>query len=153
MKKNRVVLALLFSFLFVNYLFGMPAKRRFLYISNMTNSLININCEIAPPDGVPAPTWRQKFYSETGEMILFCVDLNYSRSIFPFISQPEKKSVLFQWLPIIRVEEIPPIEKLNLFYSFLDIKDAEGNILKTLDTITEDDLTIDEYGDINLIIK
>jgi hypothetical protein len=146
---------ILFLFVIVSSLFGFSSTEPFFYVKNMTNLTITIISEIAPSEGTNLGTWERYYITESDEMVGLFVRGDYSvkRWTFPIILQPGENAGLFCWYPFLKTERIPPLEKLKLFHSFFIVEDDMGNILKTLDSFTEDDFIFDEQGNIVLLIK
>jgi hypothetical protein len=155
MRKTRLLFIMLFLSVTASFLFGMPLILPSLYAKNMTDLTITINREIAPSEGVTFAQWERYFITELNEMVGLFVRGDYSvkRWTFPIVLRPGESKAVFQWYPFQETEKIPPLEKLKLFHSFFIVKDDTGNILKTLDSFTENDFTFDEYGNTVLLIQ
>ena len=156
----RGKIILLFLFLKTGFvLFGTPSRDPFFYMKNMLNLTITVTETIAPSEGISHAYWDRYFITETNEKILLRVNADSPKHgrTFQFVVQPEEGAViLFRWTAFPQTEKIPPAEKLKLFFSSFIITDDNGNILKTLDSFTENDFTIhriDEFDNITLLIQ
>jgi hypothetical protein len=134
----------------------MPSMDRSFYIQNMTGKQIIYTGEVAPSEGDSQFELRRLYNAEPNGPILFLVpgfEWDRSRFIPDVVIEPGKNAWGFHWSPTEDWQKIPPLDRIKLFYSVLIIKDSEGKILMTLDTIREDDFTTTEYGTIFLVIK
>ena len=155
MNKRIVMIGLLFLISQNCFVSSMPARYIRFYVKNMTTTSIMITSEVAPPDTENFSSWESYYYTENNERIIFVVPIfEYEKQRYANIIIPSgESSMVFRWVPTKNWEQIPTLQRLKLFYSTLIIKDNDNNILKTINTITEDEIVVNEYGEYFLLIK
>jgi len=157
MKLKRALLVSLLFLVAQIPLFGRSFIHPVFRVKNTTNLPLTILLENAPSDVcLSLSVWTRFYYTESNERAVLYVFGDHGRVAFPPITVlPGVTRGIFSYFdtPFTRVYLIPPLERLRLLFSVFDITDEEGDIFKTIDSFTEDDITFDEWGDIVLLIR
>ena len=147
MKANGTIILLLFLVVTVSAIFGggVPSGYRRFLVENRTGFPITITAEMAPSQEVdPYYWWGRSLINEHGEEIWFYV-VHFgisNKTVLTKQLQPGSFTQLFQEYRDSSVT-MSPLDKLKLLYSCFIITDEQGNIIKTLDSFTEDDFIFD----------
>ena len=153
MKITKILFILIFLTIIGFLCTSFSSMRRYYWINNMTGNTITIEAELERAGWEGFGNWYGVYQNESHEKIGFMIYTSYSEPVFSFAILPYTEIAPFASPPTMRLREIPPLQRLRLAFASFIIKDEANNIIKTLDTITEDDIIMDEYGDVFLLIR
>ena len=142
MKANKTIMAMVFLMVSVSAISSRPSGNRLFYVENRTSSHITITTEMAPSeyDGPFDVWWGRPLIDEHGEeMWMYVFRLGPWRE-HPHRLQlpPGTRRILFEEYRESSLL-MSPLDKLRLLYASFIVTDEQGNVLKTLDTLAEDD--------------
>ena len=153
MKKNKLIIVILLLISIESSLFAIPSREQSFYARNMTDSILTIISEIAPSEEDWISPWARYFITESNQKIGLFVRGDFGiRPVPPLVIFPGEDASLLR-TQLDPVKEIPPLEILRLFHSVFIVTDKVGNIIKTLDSFTEDDFIFDDFDNIILLIR
>jgi len=150
---KTAVTILFLSITIPSMIFAIPSREQSFSVENMTNSTLSITREVAPSEEYWISPWVRYFVTETDMKVgLFVRSVFTLKSFLPIVVPPGITMDLFR-AHLNHVRDIPPLEILRLFHSVFIVTDEAGNVVKTLDSFTEDDFIFDEFGNIILLIQ
>ena len=143
MKASKTMIVLIFLLVSVSTISSRSAGFRRFNVENWTGSPITITREMAPSETNDLYYWwGRSIINEHGEeMWLYVTGLWESRA--PIEQLPTGSHVLL--FEEYRESSLlmSNIDKLRLLYTSFIVTDEQGNVLKTLDSFTEDDFFFD----------
>ena len=147
MKANRILFVLLFLLAAASTIFagGIPSGDRRFMARNMTDSSIMITMEIAPSEANdPSFWWGRSLTNEYGEEIwLYVLGFHLSREPFQQFQIPA--SSIRELFTEHRESSLSmsQVDRFRLLFTSFIVTDEQGTVLKTLETLTENDFIFD----------
>ena len=145
MKKYILASSLLLLVLSAFNVFSRPSGARVFQIRNETSTTVIVTAKMAPSEykGPSYYWWGRQLIDEDGEeMWLYVEFFNLERE--PFQQFPITQGGMRELFREHRDSSLsmPNLDKLRLLFASLIVTDDNGNVLKTLDSFTEDDFIL-----------